>query len=66
MFKKKEQTKFEDAKICILTSSGGHLTHMMLLNTIQTVSKTREFFENDIKLCFMPVVVLSGRGAESL
>ena len=29
--KKKQNVSFENAKICIPTSSGGHLTHMMLL-----------------------------------
>lgn len=29
--KSKKQIFFETAKICIPTSSGGHLTHMMLL-----------------------------------
>lgn len=28
---KKKEVKFEDAKICIPTSSGGHLSHMILL-----------------------------------
>ena len=31
---KKQQVDFEHAKICIPTSSGGHLTHMMLLKEL--------------------------------
>lgn len=34
MFKKKKKVFFENAKICIPTSSGGHLTHMMLLKPV--------------------------------
>lgn len=32
--KKKQSADFEHAKICIPTSSGGHLTHMMLLKDL--------------------------------
>lgn len=32
--KKKKSVDFEHAKICIPTSSGGHLTHMMLLKDL--------------------------------